>query len=123
MNHRSWVGSQGFVRLRRKKTRSWQIIERVSVGSVLSALGRGGTPRSVGGDVIEYKVGIPRNQIYLFQNSLEELIEQDNVVRFIDVYVESLDMGKLEFRMHENRKGAPAYRPQVKLKIYIYGYL
>jgi hypothetical protein len=25
--------------------------------------------------------------------------------------------------MHENRKGAPAYRPQVKLKIYIYGYL
>jgi transposase len=76
----------------------------------------------VGGDVIKYKVGIPRNQIYLFQNSLEELIEQDNVVRFIDVYVESLDMGKLEFRMHENRKGAPAYRPQVKLKIYIYGY-
>jgi transposase len=67
-------------------------------------------------------VGIPRIQIYLFQNSLEELIEQDNVVRFIDVYVESLDMGKLEFRMHENRKGAPAYRPQVKLKIYIYGY-
>ena len=72
--------------------------------------------------MIEYKVGIPRNQIYLFQHSLEELIEQDNVVRFIDVYVESLDMGKLGFRMHENRKGAPAYRPQVKLKIYIYGY-
>jgi transposase len=52
--------------------------------------------------VIEYKVGIPRNQIYLFQHSLEELIEQDNLVRFIDGYVESLDMGKL--------------------KIYIYGY-
>ncbi len=31
-------------------------------------------------------------------------------------------MGKLGFRMHENRKRAPAYRPQVKLKIYIYGY-
>jgi transposase len=53
---------------------------------------------------------------------LEELIEQDNVVRFIDAYVESLDMGKLGFHMHENRKGAPAYRPQLKLKIYIYGY-
>jgi transposase len=76
----------------------------------------------VGGDVIEYRVGTPRNQIYLFQNSLEELIEQDNVVRFIDAYVESLDMGKLGFHMHENRKGAPAYRPQLKLKIYIYGY-
>ena len=72
--------------------------------------------------MIEYKAGTPRNQIYLFQHSLEELIEGDNVVRFIDAYVESLDMGKLGFRMHENRKGAPAYRPQVKLKIYIYGY-
>jgi transposase len=76
----------------------------------------------VGGDVIDYKVGIPRSQIYLFQHSLEELIESDNVVRFIDAYVESLDMAELGFRMHENSKGAPAYRPQVKLKIYIYGY-
>ena len=75
-----------------------------------------------GGDVIDYKVGTPRSQIFLFQLSLEELIELDNIVRFIDAYVESLDMGKLGFRMHENRKGAPAYRPQVKLKIYIYGY-
>jgi transposase len=75
-----------------------------------------------GGDVIDYKVGTPRSQIFLFQLSLEELIERDNIVRFIDAYVESLDMGKLGFRMHENRKGAPAYRPQVKLKIYIYGY-
>jgi transposase len=74
------------------------------------------------GDVIEYRVGTPRNQISLFQNSLEELIERDNVVRFIDAYVESLDMSKLGFHMHENRKGAPTYRPQLKLKIYIYGY-
>jgi len=72
--------------------------------------------------VIEYRVGTPRNQISLFQNSLEELIERDNVVRFIDAYVESLNMSKLGFHMHENRKGAPAYRPQLKLKIYIYGY-
>jgi transposase len=76
----------------------------------------------MGGDVIEYKVGTPRNQIHLFQHTLEELIESDNVVRFIDAYVESLDMAELGFRMHENSKGAPAYRPQVKLKIYIYGY-
>jgi transposase len=53
---------------------------------------------------------------------LEELIERDNIVRFIDAYVESLEMATLGFHMHENRKGAPAYRPQVKLKIYIYGY-
>ena len=72
--------------------------------------------------MIDYKVGTPRNQVFLFQYSLEELIERDNIVRFIDAYVESLEMGKLGFRMHENRKGAPAYRPQVKLKIYIYGY-
>jgi hypothetical protein len=58
--------------------------------------------------VIDYKVGTPRKQIYLFQHSLEELIERDSVVRFIDAYVESLDMSKLGFHMHENRKGAPA---------------
>ena len=73
--------------------------------------------------MIEHRVGTPRDQIHLFQHSLEELIEENNVVRFIDAYVESLDMGEMGFRMHENRKGAPAYRPQVKLKIYIYGYL
>ena len=72
--------------------------------------------------MIEYKVGTARSQIYLFQHSLEELIEPNNIVRFIDAYVESLDMVELGFLTHENRKGAPAYRSQVKLKIYIYGY-
>jgi len=66
--------------------------------------------------------GYHGTRFIFFKNNLEELIEQDNVVRFIDAYVESLDMGKLGFHMHENRKGAPAYRPQLKLKIYIYGY-
>ena len=27
------------------------------------------------------------------------------------------------FRINENNTGAPAYRPQLKLKIYVYGYL
>ncbi len=54
---------------------------------------RGVERRAVGGDVIEYKAGTPRNQIYLFQSSLEELIERDNTVRFIDAYVESLEIG------------------------------
>ena len=48
-------------------------------------------------------------------------MELDNLVRFIDAYVGSLDKRKMGFRIYENRKGAPAYRPQAKLKIYIYG--
>ena len=73
--------------------------------------------------MVEYRKGTPRNQIHLFQTCLDELIEEDNIVRFIDAYVESLDMYGLGFKMNENVTGAPAYRPQLKLKIYIYGYL
>jgi transposase len=51
------------------------------------------------------------------------MIEEDNIIRFIDNYIEALDMEKLDFQMHNAQLSAPAYRPQLKLKIYVYGYL
>ena len=73
--------------------------------------------------MVAYREGIPRQQFVLYQHYLDELVESDSIVRVIDAYVDSLDMQGLGFRMNENETGAPAYRPQLKLKIYAYGYL
>ncbi|MBN2856777.1 MAG: IS1182 family transposase [Candidatus Delongbacteria bacterium] len=73
--------------------------------------------------MVQYLEGVPRNQIYLFSECLDDIIEEDNIVRFIDAYVESLDLEKLGFKVPSMITGAPPYRSQLKLKIYIYGYL
>ena len=73
--------------------------------------------------MVDYKKGIPRTQLVLFQQRIDELVEDENIVRIIDAYVDSLDMRALGFQINENDTGAPAYRPQVKLKIYVYGYM
>ena len=40
---------------------------------------------------MEYIEGTCREQIFLFNECIDEIIEKDNIVRFIDAYVESLD--------------------------------
>ena len=73
--------------------------------------------------MVRYIEGIPRNQIYLFNECLDEMVKHDNIVRFIDAYVESLDLEKLGFEIPTMTTGASPYRSQLKLKIYIYGYM
>ena len=68
--------------------------------------------------MVEYRRRTPREPIQLFGACLDELIEEDSIVRFMDAHVESLDMPALGFKMNENATGAPAYRPQLKLKIH-----
>jgi transposase len=72
-----------------------------------------------------YIKGISREQLYLFENKLDDMISEDNPVRFIDAYVEKLDLLKLGFTNPgtDGGKGRPPYNPAVMLKIYIYGYL
>src|SRR4030042_3134688 len=72
--------------------------------------------------MVDYIKGIPREQLFLFNESLDELIEENNIVRFIDAYVDSLKMEELGFKMPVGTTGTPPYSPQLKLKIYIYGY-
>lgn len=65
-----------------------------------------------------------RDQINLFEEKLDDIISKDNPVRFIDVYIEKIDLKKLGFiTSGESNTGRPAYRPSTLLKIYIYGYL
>jgi transposase len=68
--------------------------------------------------------GIARNQVVLFPPSLDEYISADNPVRFLDAFVDQLDLQGLGFaRVIPAETGRPAYPPGDLLKLYVYGYL
>jgi transposase len=68
--------------------------------------------------------GAPRDQQVLFPEVLDDYIAEENPVRFIDAFVESLDLHALGFRRVQPAvTGRPAYHPEDLLKLYIYGYM
>jgi transposase len=73
----------------------------------------------------QYKQGIARQQSFLLPARVEEYVAEDNPVRAIDVYVDSLDIHRLGFKnaIDSLTPGQPAYSPSDLLKLYLYGYL
>ena len=69
-----------------------------------------------------YIEGISRDQGTFFPDHLEDWIDDENVVRVIDAFVEELDLRALGFDFAE-ATGRPGYHPSLLLKLYIYGYL
>ena len=70
-----------------------------------------------------YIKGTDRNQMQIAV-SLEDLIPEDNPVRAIDAFVESLEMGAMGFKkVKPAYTGRPPYDPRALLKLYIYGYM
>jgi len=67
--------------------------------------------------------GQDRTQIHIFPVSLDATIDQDNEVRTIDLFVNSLQLKDFGFRVDFPENGRPAYHPSDILKLYIYGYL
>jgi transposase len=68
--------------------------------------------------------GPDRSQTLLLPESLDEYVGQDNPVRFIDAFVEGLDLTAAGFiRVASKTTGRPGYSPKDLLKLYIYGYL
>jgi transposase len=73
---------------------------------------------------MDYIEGSNRDQMTFFPQSLDEYVSDDNPVRFIDVFVENLDLINLGFKHSVLKEtGRPPYHPSVLLKLYIYGYL
>lgn len=71
-----------------------------------------------------FKKGVSREQIGMFPESLDEYVRADNAVRFIDAFVEQLDLEKLGFaRSKPEIEGRPAYDPKDLLRVFIYGYM
>ena len=71
----------------------------------------------------KYIEGTPRNQLVLFTETIDSIIDELDPVRFIDVYVDSLSLTDLGIEENESIKGRPKYHPLLFLKIYIYCYL
>jgi transposase len=68
--------------------------------------------------------GRNRSQRLLLPESVEDYIGTDNPVRFIDAFVDSLDLEASGFvRASPKATGRPGYDPADLLKLYIYGYL
>jgi transposase len=68
--------------------------------------------------------GHDRFQTLLLPELLDEYVGQDNPVRFIDAFVDGLDLAAAGFvRVEAKVTGRPGYAPTDLLKLYIYGYL
>jgi transposase len=71
-----------------------------------------------------YVSGEDRRQSVLFPEYLDDYVLPDNPIRFIDAFVERLDLRELGFEKAEPKViGRPAYHPGVLLRLYVYGYL
>lgn len=68
--------------------------------------------------------GVDRHQMVMFPEMLDAYVAEDNPVRFVDAFVDSLDLRMLGFeRAVPKGTGRPPYNPAILLKLYIYGYL
>lgn len=65
-----------------------------------------------------------KNRTQIEFKSLEDFIEKDNTVRFIDAIVEKLELSQLSFISKTIKvEGRPSYTNELFLKVYFYGYL
>lgn len=67
--------------------------------------------------------GDNRQQATLFPERLDDYIAEENSVRVVDVFIDSLDLTGLGFKTKAERTGRPGFHPTTMLKLYVYGYL
>ena len=68
--------------------------------------------------------GHDRRQTLLLPEAVDDYVGADNPVRFIDAFVDGLDLAAAGFaRVVPEATGRPGYAPGDLLKLYIYGYL
>ena len=77
----------------------------------------------MGGDM-DYINGADRDQVILLPDCLDDYVDDNNVVRVIEAFIDSLDLEGLKFnRFQPNKTGRPPYDPKDILKLYVYGYM
>src|SRR3954467_3325159 len=68
--------------------------------------------------------GHDRSQLLLLPEVVDDYVDADNPVRFIEAFVDGLDLAALGFAgTVPKATGRPGYAPADLLKLYIYGYL
>src|SRR5450759_858026 len=73
----------------------------------------------------KFVVGSDRGQELILPERLDGYVDEDNEVRFIDAFVDTLDLIELGFTHSEptDEGGRPSYNPRDLLKLYVWGYL
>jgi transposase len=80
--------------------------------------------KTKGGARMGYIRGEGRNQTYLLPETIDDYIGEENPVRFLDAFVEQLDLEQLGcVRATAAETGRPGYDPGDLLRLYLYGYL
>jgi transposase len=72
---------------------------------------------------MQFIQGKNRSQSVLFPENLDQIIDQENEVRIIDLFVESIHLADFKFVYKTTTEGRPAYNPKDLLKLFVYGYL
>jgi len=67
--------------------------------------------------------GASRAQATLFPDRLDDYLAEENEIRVIDYFIDSLDLTNLGFKTVPAVTGRPAYHPSTMLKLFVYGYL
>lgn len=63
------------------------------------------------------------NRDQIFMTSLDMMVEQDSLVRVVDIFLDYMDTFDLSFNKHDSHTGRPAFANRVLIGIYVYGYL
>jgi transposase len=73
---------------------------------------------------MRYIKGLDRHQSILLPDTVDQYVDENNPVRFMEVFVDSLDLKALGFTKAITKEtGRKPYNPSDMLKLYIYGYL
>jgi len=73
---------------------------------------------------MEYISGADRHQINILPNMLDDYVDENNICRIIDAFVETLDFAALGFKHAAlPETGRPPYAPAALMKLYLYGFL
>ena len=67
--------------------------------------------------------GTCRTQATLFPDRLDDFLTEENEIRVIDYFINSLDLSNLGFKTVPADTGRPGYHPSSMLKLFVYGYL
>jgi len=74
---------------------------------------------------MKYIDGVDRSQLILYPAKLDDLVSDENPVRVIDAFVDSLELPQMGFKyanLDTTKAGHPSYSPNHLLKLYMYGY-
>ena len=67
--------------------------------------------------------GACRSQATLFPDRLDDYLTDENEIRVIDAFIDSLILPDLGFKTVPSDTGRPGYHPSTMLKLFVYGYL